>query len=55
MKLKDNLKIDKSILKLLINHFNYSIRDIKTYDELTNSEKSLVSRELFNILVESSK
>lgn len=35
-------------LDMLINHFNYSIKDINSWDELTNEEKQIIDRELFN-------
>ena len=36
--------------KMLIDHFNYSIKDINSHDELTNEEKLIISEKLFNEL-----
>lgn len=40
------------LMNILLDHFDYSIRDIKSYDELTNEEKQIMSREEFDYLVE---
>lgn len=42
-----SLKEACDYMKMLEDHFNYSIKDIKNYDELTNKEKSIISRECF--------
>lgn len=47
MKLKSTLVISNHIIHLLKKHFEYSIKDIKSYDELTSEEKKIISRELF--------
>lgn len=39
MKLKDNFEITTSVIDMLMDHFEYSIKDINSYDELTNREK----------------
>lgn len=39
MKLKDNFEITMSITEMLLNHFEYSIKDINSYDELTDRER----------------
>lgn len=56
MKLK-NLPIEEVIkdpryLMTLWNHFNYSIKDISSYEELTQEEKEIISPELFNKIIE---
>lgn len=33
---------------MLLKHFQYSIKDIESYDELTKEEKEIISEELFN-------
>ena len=33
---------------MLLNHFQYSIKDIDSYDELTDGEKEIISEELFD-------
>ena len=45
MKLSNNTV---EIIEMLIKHFNYSIKDINSYEELTEEEKSFISKELFN-------
>lgn len=47
MKADVNAMLDSNVLKMLIDHFNYSIKDINSYDELTEEEKKLIDRELF--------
>lgn len=42
---------DKDAVTALINHFNYSIADINSYDELTELEKGFISRELWDKMV----
>lgn len=37
-------------MQLLIDHFNYSIADINSYDELTDIEKEIMSKEQFDAL-----
>lgn len=49
--MKTNLQADdltKGILFMLIDHFNYSIRDVNSYDELTEDEKLIIPRDTFN-------
>lgn len=43
------------IFKVLLEHFKYSINDINSYDELTAEEKSIIPRDIFNILNNSLK
>lgn len=40
------------LMNILLDHFDYSIKDIKSYDELTNEEKQIISKEEFDYLVE---
>ena len=45
-----NLLNEDEVLQLydmLVNHFGYSIKDINTYDELTDKEKEFIPRDLF--------
>lgn len=56
MKLK-NLPVtevikDPRILMALWNHFNYSIKDITSYEELTSEEKEIISQPLFEHITE---
>ncbi len=44
----DNLTLP--ILFALIDHFNYSIKDINSYEELTDIEKLLISKDIFDKL-----
>lgn len=39
-----------SIFKALLNHFQYSIEDINSYDELTENEKKIISRDMWDRL-----
>jgi hypothetical protein len=47
----DNI-IPYTLIEVLANHFNYSIKDINSYNELTNEEKSIISEEEFNLICE---
>ena len=47
MKVDIDAIIDSDALKMLIDHFNYSIKDINSYDELTDDEKMIIDKELF--------
>lgn len=56
MKLKRNLSLSDDLIweirDLFLNHFEYSIADINSYDELTEKEKSFIDRDLFNLIAE---
>ena len=39
-----------AIFNMLLKHFQYSIKDISSYEELTEEEKKICSEELFNEL-----
>ena len=39
-----------AIFNMLLKHFQYSIKDINSYEELTEEEKKICSKELFNEL-----
>ena len=54
MKVDVNATLDSNVLKMLIDHFNYSINDINSYDELTEEEKKIIDRELFYSITTSS-
>ena len=43
----DNFHIN-SIYKMLLEHFEYSIKDINSYEELTKDEKNIIPRDLFD-------
>lgn len=43
----------KETLKTLINHFEYSIEDIKSFSELTAKEKELLTEKILNNIIES--
>lgn len=49
-----NSVINSEVLKMLIDHFNYSIKDINSYNELTEEEKKIIDRELFYSITTSS-
>ena len=45
-----NLLSEDEVLQLydmLVNHFGYSIKDINSYNELTDEEKEFIPRDLF--------
>lgn len=52
MKLKSTLVLSNSVVNILKKHFEYSIKDIKSYDELTSEEKMIISKELFDKITE---
>lgn len=39
-----------AVFNMLLKHFQYSIKDINSYEELTEEEKKICSKELFNKL-----
>lgn len=41
---------DNSLVTMLLNHFQYSIEDINSYDELTYKEKEIISKDLFDFI-----
>lgn len=41
----------KEVQAILINHFNYSIADIKSYDELTDKEKKFISKKIWDKII----
>lgn len=41
---------DPEIISMLIKHFNYSINDIKSYDELTEREKGIITKNIWDKL-----
>lgn len=48
----DVSKVDnKEVIAMLINHFNYSIKDIRSYEELTDSEKKFIPKKLWDKIV----
>jgi len=47
----ENLYLDP-LIRALVDHFQYSIKDINSYDELTDEEKKIITKEIFNELVE---
>ena len=47
MKVDIDAIIDSDVLKMLIDHFNYSIKDINSYDELNDDEIMIIDKELF--------
>lgn len=49
--LKDNAKgVAEDVMKALIKHFQYSIKDIESWDELTPEEKKIIDKETFNLM-----
>ena len=46
---------DPRIIMLLWNHFNYSIRNINSWEDLTLEEKSFIDKELFQKITEHSR
>lgn len=40
-----------SIVQSLIDHLAYSVADIKSWDELTEAEKKIIPKEIFDKLV----
>lgn len=48
----DVSKVDnKEVQAILINHFNYSIADINSYDELTDKEKKFISKKIWDKII----
>lgn len=49
--MKINTEYLNDILNILIKHFEYSIADIKSYEELTSKEKEIISIEMWNKII----
>ncbi len=49
-KVIENIK-DEDVINSLIEHLAYSIADIDSYEELTDSEKKILPKEIFDKLV----
>ena len=43
-----NKNYGNELITMLLKHFQYSIKDIDNYDELTAEEKRIISKDLFN-------
>jgi hypothetical protein len=43
------------VKEMMVNHFNYSIADIKSYDELTQDEKKIIPKDIFDEITEEGK
>lgn len=51
MELKElTLENTEVLVKFLIDHMNYSMKDIKSYDDLTNEEKKLITEQDFKTI-----
>ena len=45
----DLSKVDnKEVQNILINHFNYSMKEVKSYNELTEKEKKFISKKIWD-------
>lgn len=38
--------------RILLAHFEYSIKDINSYEELTEEEKQIIPKEVFNLITD---
>lgn len=38
--------------RILLAHFEYSIKDINSYEELTDEEKQIIPEEVFNLITD---
>lgn len=47
----DRFRDDGELLKALVTHFQYSIEDIESYDELTEQEQNLIPKETFDRII----
>ena len=55
MKLKKNIINSENcmiILSIRVKHFENSVKDIKSYSELTKEEREFISEDIFNQLFE---
>lgn len=41
----------ENVYRVLLKHFQYSIKDINSYDELTDGEQEIISKEVFDKIV----
>ena len=46
----DEVKVrsNNDYLLAAVRHLTYSLNDVENYDELTNSEKNIISKDMFN-------
>lgn len=42
---------NKEVIAMLVNHFNYSIQDIRNYDELTDKEKKFIPKKMWDKII----
>lgn len=47
---KADVKIPIEFYYMLLRHFQYSIKDINSYDELTKEEKSIIPKSVFDYI-----
>lgn len=45
------IKVHVEFYYMLLRHLQYSIKDIESYDELTEEEKKIFPKDLFNKLI----
>lgn len=48
----DETPVLTTIINILSQHFNYSINDINSWDELTDTEKEFIPKEIWDEIVE---
>lgn len=39
---------NQEVLNILVNHFNYSMKDVNDYTELTDKEKKFISKKIWD-------
>ena len=47
----DTRNLQQDVLFMLVDHFNYSVKDINSYDELTDEEKRIISEDTWNRII----
>jgi hypothetical protein len=49
--LRDTSETFYMLVEILVKHFDYSMRDIHSYEDLTEAEKEIIPEEIFNELL----
>lgn len=47
----DTRNLQQDVLFMLVDHFNYSVKDINSYNELTDEEKRIISEDTWNRII----
>lgn len=52
MKLKRDLEFNSEIFSIFVDEFDYIMHDVEDYEDLTDTEKQIIPREIWNKIME---